>query len=198
MAQAPLCSIPSSTKDERFFVGWGRPVLGIIRKSTVNKVGVLCRFKSLPSPLRRVSRDLQWLFWYGEGDTLANGGSPYICKHLLQKGHVYSLFRAASLLFLKNNQPHNSYTKETFWGVIFCSPSIPKKERFWYCLKVAYSCLILCDPVDCSTPNFPVLHHLPVFAQSHVHWVEGAIQKKLLACFYLFSWLSVILYSECN
>ena len=31
--------------------------------------------------------------------------------------------------------------------------------------------LTLCDPMDCSTPGFPVLHHLPEFAQTHVHWV---------------------------
>ena len=32
------------------------------------------------------------------------------------------------LLFLKNNQPQdNSYAKETFWGVILCSPSIPER-----------------------------------------------------------------------
>ena len=29
----------------------------------------------------------------------------------------------------------------------------------------------LCDPVDCSTPGFPVLHYLPEFAQTHVHGV---------------------------
>ena len=28
----------------------------------------------------------------------------------------------------------------------------------------------LCDPMDCSMPVFPVLHHLPEFAQAHVHW----------------------------
>ena len=37
-------------------------------------------------------------------------------------------------------------------------------------------CLILCDRMDCSTPGFPVLHHLPEFAQIHVHWVSDAIQ----------------------
>ena len=26
----------------------------------------------------------------------------------------------------------------------------------------------LCDPMDCSTPGFPVLHHLPELAQTHV------------------------------
>ena len=27
----------------------------------------------------------------------------------------------------------------------------------------------LCDCMDCSTPGFPVLHHLPGLAQTHVH-----------------------------
>ena len=30
--------------------------------------------------------------------------------------------------------------------------------------------------MDCSTPDFPVLHYLPWFAQTHVHWVNDAIQ----------------------
>ena len=30
-------------------------------------------------------------------------------------------------------------------------------------------CLTLCNPMDCSTPGLPVLHHLPEFAQTHVH-----------------------------
>ena len=34
----------------------------------------------------------------------------------------------------------------------------------------------LCDPMDCSTPGFPLLHYLPEFAQTHVHWVSDAIQ----------------------
>ena len=35
--------------------------------------------------------------------------------------------------------------------------------------SVAQSHLTLCDPMDCSTPDFPVLHHLPQLTQSHVH-----------------------------
>ena len=31
-------------------------------------------------------------------------------------------------------------------------------------------------PHNCSTPGFPVLHYLPEFAQTHVHWVSDAIQ----------------------
>ena len=36
------------------------------------------------------------------------------------------------------------------------------------CCSVAQSCLTLCDPVDCNTPGFPVLHYLPEFPQIHV------------------------------
>ena len=31
--------------------------------------------------------------------------------------------------------------------------------------------------MDCSTPGFPVLHCLPEFAQTYVHWVGDAIQS---------------------
>ena len=37
-------------------------------------------------------------------------------------------------------------------------------------------CLTLCNPMDCSTPGFPVLHYLPGFAQTQVRWVSDAIQ----------------------
>ena len=33
--------------------------------------------------------------------------------------------------------------------------------------SVAQSCLTLCDPIDCSMPGFPVLHHFPELAQAH-------------------------------
>ena len=45
---------------------------------------------------------------------------------------------------------------------------------------VAQSCLTLCDPVDCSTPGFPVHHQLPELAQTHVHRVGDAIQPSHL------------------
>ena len=35
--------------------------------------------------------------------------------------------------------------------------------------SVTKSCLTLFDPMDCSTPGFPVLHYLLEFAQTHVH-----------------------------
>ena len=45
-----------------------------------------------------------------------------------------------------------------------------------FCCSVAQLCLTF-DPMDCNTPGFPVLHHLLDLTQTHVHWVNDAIQK---------------------
>ena len=42
--------------------------------------------------------------------------------------------------------------------------------------SVAQSCLTLCNPMDHSTPGFPVRHQHLELAQTHVHWVSDAIQ----------------------
>ena len=44
------------------------------------------------------------------------------------------------------------------------------------------------NPMDCSTPGFPVPHQLLEFAQVHIHWTGDAIQP---------SHASVILFSSC-
>ena len=36
-----------------------------------------------------------------------------------------------------------------------------------------------CNTMNCSMPPFPVLHYLPEFAQTHVHWVDDTIQLSL-------------------
>ena len=50
------------------------------------------------------------------------------------------------------------------------APPAPLQEAD--CCSVAQSC----DPIDCSTSDFPVLHHLPEFVQTHAHRVSDAIQ----------------------
>ena len=40
----------------------------------------------------------------------------------------------------------------------------------------AQACPTLCDPMNHSTPGFPVHHQLPEFTQTHVHRVGDAIQ----------------------
>ena len=58
-------------------------------------------------------------------------------------------------------------TRSTNWSlsILYC-----------YCCSVAQLSLILCNPIDCSIPGFPVLHHLSQLAQTYGHWVSDAIQ----------------------
>ena len=66
--------------------------------------------------------------------------------------------------------------KGTFLLITFSSTHIQAREVFvGSCCLVAQS-LTLCDLMNCSTPGFPVLYYLPEFAQTHVHWVDDAIQ----------------------
>ena len=46
---------------------------------------------------------------------------------------------------------------------------IPFLSFVCLCSSVTQSGLTLCNPMNCSTPGFPVLHYLPEFAQTHVH-----------------------------
>ena len=50
------------------------------------------------------------------------------------------------------------------------------------CGWVTLSHATLCNPMDCSTPGFPVLHCLPEFAWTHVHCVGDAINHLILCC----------------
>ena len=56
------------------------------------------------------------------------------------------------------------------------------RKRFWL-NSVAQSCPILCDPMDCSIPVFPVHHQLLEPTQTHVHRVSDAIQPSHLLSF---------------
>ena len=47
------------------------------------------------------------------------------------------------------------------------------------CCSVTQLCPTLWDPMDCSMPGFPDLHHLTEFAQTHIHWVGDAIQPSI-------------------
>ena len=60
------------------------------------------------------------------------------------------------------------------WEKKVCQQS--NLEAYWQlCCSVAQSCPTLCDPMDCSTPDFRVLSYLLELAQSHVRWVGDAI-----------------------
>ena len=56
----------------------------------------------------------------------------------------------------------------SWYFIVIWFPSL----RFCGCCSVTQSCPALCDPMDCSTPGFPVLH----LEFAHVHGVDDAIQ----------------------
>ena len=64
------------------------------------------------------------------------------------------------------------------WLYILCLSRYHSSIQHYFslCCSVVKSCPTLSDPVDCSTPGFPVLHQLSELAQTHVHWVSDAIQ----------------------
>ena len=54
-----------------------------------------------------------------------------------------------------------------------------EKDCFYYAMLVSsvdQSCPTLCDPMNCSTPGLPVHHQLPKFTQTHIYWIDDAIQ----------------------
>ena len=90
-----------------------------------------------------------------------------------------------SALLFRNNLTDISFLRGSPGGTSGKEPTSHSRDSLWSlgqedplccCCLVAQSCPTLYDPMDCSTPGFPVLHHLPEFAQAHVHRVTAAIQ----------------------
>ena len=85
---------------------------------------------------------------------------------------------------------HTKYlTKYPVPSLSYTHPSLAFVKKidhlFWKHLSVQFSsvtqsCPTLCDPMDCSTPGFPVYHQLPELTQTHVHRVGDAIQPSYL------------------
>ena len=88
-----------------------------------------------------------------------------ICKII-----VWIRFSTKYLLAVKyQNFPANLSKLEQILSTCCC-----------YC-SVTQLCLTPCDPMDCSTPGLPVLHHFLQLAQTHVHWVGDATQPSHLS-----------------
>ena len=69
-------------------------------------------------------------------------------------------------------QPEKEYVKAVYYHPAYLT-------SMQCCCSVAQSCLTLCDPMDCSTPDFPVLPRLLELAQTHVCRVSDPIQSFL-------------------
>ena len=73
----------------------------------------------------------------------------------------------------------HTWGKENFLTCIFWYKLLITLNKLSYSLQfssVTQSCPTLCDPMNCSTPGLPVHHQLPEFTQTHIHWVNDAIQ----------------------
>ena len=86
-------------------------------------------------------------------------------KTLIWKDICSSMFIVALFTVTKYGSKHKCPSVEEW---------IKIEQKIFSC-SVSQSCPTLCDSTDCSTPGFPVLHHLLEFAQTHVHWVGDAI-----------------------
>ena len=102
--------------------------------------------------------------------------------YLLARLQYYNIFVFNSALYLLKFW---KYVLGWFWkrSIYFSYKTSKKKEGGWKkpfkmdsSASVAQLCPTLCDPMDYSTPGFPVHHQLPEFAQTHVHRVGDAIQ----------------------
>ena len=88
------------------------------------------------------------------------------CLHLLRLGHMYCLMQGDSI-----SHTESTWTKSR-GGMVFLMQSY----NCCFC-SVAQSCPTLCDPwTDPMHAGLPVPHHLPKFAQVHVHCISDAIQ----------------------
>ena len=103
--------------------------------------------------------------------------SPAPCQH----PSFYSLVfdQSKKDVYVLNQVNVNSH--QIHRGKIFSQSNFTKNEdsqrtKYTYCCLVAKSYPTLCTPMDCSTPDLPVPHHLLELAQVHVHWIGDAIQ----------------------
>ena len=62
-----------------------------------------------------------------------------------------------------------------FPNLLTCLWYILMKNHYCFC-SVAQACLTLCKPMGCSTPGFPIFHHLLELPQIRIHWVGDALQ----------------------
>ena len=140
---------------------------------------------SVPAWIRKIPWRRKWqaiaVFLPGKshGQSCMAGYSSQGYKELDMAEHKYTQHNTSNKHFLLS---HGVWS----WWIGSFTTAINKLFTSWYTewglnkiitkCSVTKSCLTLCDPMDCSIPGFPVLHHLLELAQTPVHWVHDAIQ----------------------
>ena len=90
----------------------------------------------------------------------------------------FSLSLSLSLSLFLNASCARCLGRKGFPGLNFGRDAI-NMHPFSSVSSVAQSCLTLCDPMDCSTPDLPIHHQVLELAQTHVHQVGDAIQPSV-------------------
>ena len=97
---------------------------------------------------------------------------PYVCFSPEGLGH----------LVFPNLDSENTWIRIQT-GCISVLGSFPREKKNQDIVLLMFSNSVMsdfCDPMNRSTPGFPVLHNLPEFAQTNAHWVSDAIQPLML------------------
>ena len=118
----------------------------------------------------------QFISFYQTSQTKAHSSLPSNSSTIIQRAHLrgQGLSSTLSAFLLASNleslQPHPSRqwlfpgvtTFITPWRLPFMhfSDLINILYICCYCCSATKSCPALCNPMDCSTPGLPVLHHL--------------------------------------
>ena len=98
-------------------------------------------------------------------------------------GGVGGLCTVSTPVENKNQNQINPWIVPQMLLLGHCSLSFPRVLGFSIQVQfssVTQSCPTLCDPMDCSTPGFPVPHKLPELAHTHVHQVSDAISSSVV------------------
>ena len=103
----------------------------------------------------------------GAGVSLSH---PLASAHTLGLDHRLGSDLSSLLTPGKATPFHQAYLPSSAWGHFHF-----KKVCFFFS-SVTQSCPTLCNPMNHSTPGFPVHHQLREFAQNHLHRVGNAIQ----------------------
>ena len=116
----------------------------------------------------------QWP-WYFFGTSLALGSALELLSPttelVIASGCIKSTFCCMALS--DQEMVHCCCKKRHFKMTVF----------FWFaissCCSLIQLCITLCDPVDCTTPGFPVLHYLPEFNFSPSNKYSGLISFRI-------------------
>ena len=96
-----------------------------------------------------------------------------------------ALVQSMKQMFVWNYLAFSMIQWKSIWSLVsllFLNPSWKSgSSQFMYCWSLQFSsvtqlCPTLWDPIDCSTPGFPVRHQLLELAQTHVHQVGDVFQ----------------------